>query len=146
MMRAHHVGGRKQAASARPGQRGELPPRTARLSFSAARSPLQPLQAPSFRYDSDGGSTAAASAGGRGSAAAAADAFRAAASGAAAVQASGSEVSGRSNSKPCGNSSSSARWLETYLQGWDKTLVVVSHARSFLNLDETLPRHLLDTS
>jgi len=37
-------------------------------------------------------------------------------------------------------------WLETYLQGWDKTLVVVSHARSFLNLDETLPRHLLDTS
>jgi len=24
-------------------------------------------------------------------------------------------------------------WLETYLQGWDKTLVVVSHARSFLN-------------
>ena len=24
-------------------------------------------------------------------------------------------------------------WLETYLQGWSKTLVVVSHARSFLN-------------
>ena len=24
-------------------------------------------------------------------------------------------------------------WLETYLQGWNKTLVVVSHARSFLN-------------
>ena len=24
-------------------------------------------------------------------------------------------------------------WLETYLEGWDKTLVVVSHARSFLN-------------
>ena len=24
-------------------------------------------------------------------------------------------------------------WLENYLQGWDKTLVVVSHARSFLN-------------
>jgi ATPase subunit of ABC transporter with duplicated ATPase domains len=24
-------------------------------------------------------------------------------------------------------------WLETYLQSWGKTLVVVSHARSFLN-------------
>ena len=36
-------------------------------------------------------------------------------------------------SRRCLGGVSEVSRLETYLQGWDKTLVVVSHARSFLN-------------
>ena len=34
-------------------------------------------------------------------------------------------------------------WLEQYLQGWDRTLLIVSHARSFLNhvVTDILPFH-----
>ena len=37
-------------------------------------------------------------------------------------------------------------WLETYLQGWGKTLVVVSHARSFLNNVCTDMLHFINKS